>query len=180
LRNPSTGLPVNNYISPDALDLLYINPTDKHPDRRYGFPYIKHPNDHYKITPYDAVFVIGINNGTYSDGITPKPANQMHVEDPQIPMGEYLARVEVAPEDLFLSNRNLAATQADYIAEFEARNKIIVGNNIYGLYNNKNNLTPNGDFNVNLSSKAILHSGVSIELLLGTLIDLGCKITCLH
>ncbi|MBI4645397.1 MAG: hypothetical protein HY738_02095 [Bacteroidia bacterium] len=110
---------------------------------------------------------------------TPKPSNQFHVEDPQVQIGDYLARIEVAPEDLFLSNRNLGATLFEdtpdnyRTAEFEARNSIIVGNGIYGQNNNLYYLTPDGDFVVDNNSKAIMHAGYEIEFLSGTEVEYG-------
>ncbi len=185
LHDPINFLPLNNFISPVSLGLMYINKigsvSTQHPDLRYGFPYIQYPATHYKITPYDAVYAIGNNNGTYSDGITPKPANQFHVEDPQVFIGDYLARVEVAPEDLFLSDRNLGITpsgtiQNNYIAEFEARNNIIVGNGIYSQLGNINYLTPDGDFNIDGNSKAIIHAGNEIVFMPGTNVEQGAEL----
>ena len=199
IRNPTTGQPVSDFSRLDneqgGLNLLnksYDIKTNKliqHAEKRYGFPHLSYPTNHYKVTPYDAVYAIGTDNGTYSDGITPKPNNQLHVEDPQTMMGEYLANVEVAPINLFLSNLTVGASASTfagynggYTAEFEARDKIIVGktdnigNNIYSLYNNLNYLTPNGDFKVAIKSKAILHSGDFVEFLPGTEIPIGAEL----
>lgn len=198
LRDPNTGQPYSYFTaldsSPGGLNLLNINKNvsnvlTEHPDKRFGFPYLSYPNNHYQVTPFDAVYAIGINNGTYSDGTTPKPDNQYHNEDPQAMIGDYLARVEVAPTDLFLSNQTVGASASTYfgytggyVAEFEARNKIISGstdaggNNIYSLYGNQNYLTPNGDFKVAVGSKAILHSGEVVEFLPGTEIPLGAEL----
>ncbi|MBI4645402.1 MAG: T9SS type A sorting domain-containing protein [Bacteroidia bacterium] len=113
----------------------------------------------------------------------PKPANQFHVEDPQVFIGDYLAQVEVAPENLFLSNRNLganlfASTPIEYrTAEFEARNSITVGNGIYAKNNNLYYLTPDGDFIVNNNSKAIMHAGYEIEFLPGTEVEYGSELS---
>ncbi len=188
LHDPSTGLSVSTFTSPFSLNLMYKKPTNltdpQEPNLRYGFPYISYPNNHYKVTPFDAIFAIGINNGFYFDG-TPKPDNQFHVEAPQKFIGDYLARVEVAPEDLFLSNRNIGTTPTGfvqsssndpYIAEFEARDKIFVGNGIYSLNGNQDYLTPDGDFNVDNYSHAIIHAGDAIELLPGTNVDLGAEL----
>ncbi|MBI4645400.1 MAG: T9SS type A sorting domain-containing protein [Bacteroidia bacterium] len=140
-----------------------------------------HLQYHYIIKPYDAVYAIGINNGYYSDGTTPKPSNQFHVEDPQIFIGDYLSQTEVAPEQLYLSNRSIGSTkQTDdpnqYIAEFEARNSITVGNGIYSKNNNPYYLTPDGDFVVDNNSKAIMHSGYEIEFLPGTEVVYGSEL----
>ncbi len=183
LHDPITGQPANNFTTPLSFNLMYNNkdllgnPTQE-PNRRYGFPYMKNPN-HYLITPFDAVYAIGDNNGTDVNSKA-RPDNQLHVEDPQVFMGDYLARVEVAPTDLFLSNRNVGSTLNSsctspgcYKAEFEARNNIFVGNGIYGLNGNQNYLTPDGNFSVINNAKAILHSSNVIGLLPGTNIFSG-------
>jgi len=198
LRNPSNGQPYSYFTSLDnsvgGLDILNVRTSSSNApvqqlDRRFGFPFITYPTTHYQLTPFDAVYAIGTNNGTYSDGITPKPDNQYHNEDPQTMIGDYLARVEVAPTDLFLSNQTVGASASSYPgytsgykAEFEARNKIIMGktdfgglNNIYSLYSNQNYLTPNGDFKVAIGSKAILHSGDFVEFLPGVEIPIGAE-----
>lgn len=181
LHDPNNGYQVNNFLSPSGLNLMRINPADYEANRRYGFPYINYPTNHYQITPFDGVYAIGDNNGNFSNG-TPKPRNQLHVEDAQQFIGDYLTRSEIAPENLFLTNRNLAATQSNYIAEFEARSKITVGKedvnglNIYALYGNKDYLTPNGDFNVAQNSSAIIHAGDEIAFLPGTSVDPGASL----
>ncbi len=186
LHDPNTGYqPADNYISPVDLGLMYIKPLNQpfpqEPNRSFGYPYIQHPADHYQITPYDAVYAIGDDKGTYSNG-TPKPANQFHVEDPLISIGNYLARFEVAPEVLFLSNRSLGTTpsgtiQNNYWAEFEARDTIITGNGIYSLFGNQNYLTPDGDFNIDgTSNKAIIHAGNEIIFMPGTNVDQGAEL----
>lgn len=198
LRNPSSSQPYSYFTRLDnasgGLNLLNINKNTvnvltEHPSKRFGFPYLSYPSNHYQVTPFDAVYAIGINNGTYSDGITPKPDNQMHNEDPQEFIGDYLARVEVAPTDLFLSSQTVGASASTYggytggyTAEFEARSKIIAGStdnsgsNIYSLYGNLNFLTPNSDFKVAVGSKAILHSGDFVELLPGVEIPVGAEL----
>lgn len=96
------------------------------------------------------------------------------------------ARVEVAPENLYLSNHIVGASSktypgytGGYVAEYESRYKIIVGktdangNNIYSLYNNQDYLSPNDNFIVDNGSRAIFHSGDQIELLPGFGVENG-------
>ena len=189
LRNPNTGNPVSNFTDPVGLGLMNINNNSSQPDLRFGFPYLTYPLNHYQVTPYDAVFAIGINNGTDVNN-NPRPDNQFHIEDPQTMMGDYLARVEVAPEELFMSNQTVGSSASTYPgytsgykAEFEARNKIIAGKtdftgaiNIYALYSNPNYLTPNGDFKVSIGAKAIMHSGEFVEFLPGTEVPIGAEL----
>ena len=197
LHDPSTGLPLDMFRSPalavphNGLDLMNINNktgVTRHSQLRFGFPYLKYPNNHYQVTPFDAVFATGTDNGTNSDGTISKPDNQLHVLDAQTQMGDYLARVEVAPTNLYLTNQLVGSSASTnpsytggYIAEFEARDKIIMGktdvmgNNIYSLYNNENYLSPNGDFGVSIGAKAIIHCGDQIELLPGLSIPIGAN-----
>ena len=186
LRDANTGQPVSNFTSPASLNLMKINPTTFQPDVRYGFPFLSYSNP-FPVTPYHGVYAIGKNNGTYMDG-TPKPGNQYHVEDPQSMIGDYLARIEVAPETLFLSNRtvgtNIVTSFGYYPAEFEARKMILVGknddtgvNSIYSKYANQNYLTPDGDFTVNEKAKVIVHAGNQIEFLPGTNVVLNGELS---
>ncbi|MBI4645404.1 MAG: T9SS type A sorting domain-containing protein [Bacteroidia bacterium] len=180
LHNPDNGYaPADNFTSPVDLGLMQINPIDQEEDRRFGFPFINHPVDHYQITPYDAVFAIGDNN--FDVNGNPKPTNQFHVEDPQIAIGNYLARIEVAPEELYLSNMSVGSSKQSgdanqYIAEYEARNAIFVGNGIYYEKDYQYYLTPDGDFRVDNGNKAIIHSGYEIEFLPGTEITYGSEL----
>jgi hypothetical protein len=173
LHDPAN--PGNNFVSPVGLDLMYVGPGDPENKLSFGFPYINHPTDRYDITPFDAVYAIGDNVGVHTDN-TPKPTNQFHVEDPLSSIGYYLANVEVAPEILYLSNRNLATWQDDYEAEFEARTKIYVGNGIYGLDGNENFLTKDGDFNIDGHSTCVLHAPDIIAFTAGTNVSLGAEL----
>lgn len=141
-------------------------------NKRHGYPHLNYPSTHYLVTPFDGVYNIGDNNGVDLNN-NPFPDNQMHVEAPQQFIGDYLARTEVAPEDLYLGNRTIGGSLApNYIAEFEARNNIIAGKNdagnptksIYSINNYNEFLTPDGDFEVNNGSKAIFHCGSQIQL----------------
>jgi len=185
LRDINTGAPVNNFTSPQSLNLMNVrtlnNALVPEPNRRYGFPHLAYPKDHYKITPYDGVYAIGNNNGVFTNNVT-RPYNQLHVEDPQKMIGDYLARFEVAPENLILTNRNLGETKSDYVAEFEARQKIYVGKtdenneNIYLLNLDRHMLSENKEFQVSQNSKAILHCGTEIALLPGTEVSHGANL----
>ncbi|MBC7413247.1 MAG: T9SS type A sorting domain-containing protein [Bacteroidia bacterium] len=187
MHDPATGLPASNFTSPQSLGLLkqYIDQSgvlQEHQYSRWGYPHLSYPNNIYAATPFDGVFAIGTNNGNFANG-TSKPSNQLHVEDPQAYIGDYLTRVEVAPENLFLSNRNLATSQTNYVAEFEARNKILLGKtgllgeNIYSLESNMDYLTPNGDFTVTQQSSLIVHAGTEIAFLPGFGVSQGASLS---
>jgi hypothetical protein len=192
LHDPNTGLPSDDFSDPVTLGLMNINKIgaiiNQHPDKRFGFPYLQYPTNPHLVTPFDAVFAIGNNNGVDINNIA-RPDNQYHVEDPQVFIGDYLARYEVAPTDLFISNIVIGGSAAaysgyswGYVAEIEARNKIIAGKtdinggNIYALYSNLNYLTPNADVRIATDTKAILHCGDQIELLPGFEVPYGAEL----
>lgn len=184
LHDPNNGYQqASNFLSPNSLNLLYINNNDQQPNLRFGFPHIKHPVTHYQVTPFDGIYNIGNGNG-FDINNNPRPDNQMHVEDPQEYIGDYLARIEVAPTDLYLSNRSIGVSTTNYTAEFEARNKIIAGRNnfnspsepIYTVNNFNHYLTAEGDFAVSNNSKAIFHCGDEIQLHPGFSVDQGSEL----
>lgn len=97
-----------------------------------------------------------------------------------------MARVEIAPTHLFLTNRNIGDDIQGYKAEFEARYKVSVGKNdisgnqsIYE-YNtidgNIHYLSEEGDFVVSNNSQCIIHAGDEIEFLPGTTIEVGSEL----
>jgi hypothetical protein len=158
----------------------------QHPDKRFGFPHLSYPSNPYLITPYDGVYAVGTNNVDVNNN--PKPDNQWHVEDVQGPVADYLSQTEVAPEDLFLSNQTIGSSAAmfsgyagGYIAEFEARNSIICGNtsngtiSLYEIKNFQRYLTPPGNLQVAINTKAIIHAGVEVALYPGTEIPQGAE-----
>ncbi len=99
-------LRINNYTSSNTS-------YSQHHD--FGYPHINHPTNHYDYTPYDAVYAVGDPYPDYID-------NQMHVEDPQPYIADFLVE-EIAPKTLYLSNRTLIEE-----ADFEARNSVLAGN----------------------------------------------------
>jgi Secretion system C-terminal sorting domain len=114
----------------------------------------------------------------------------MYVENLQEFIGDYLSRIEIAPENLYLTNRDLGVTPSGFIqssvtnrykAKFEAREKIFVGkttmngNNIYSNNPLQDYLTPNDEFKVSHGAFAKIHAGDEIELLPGTTIELGSE-----
>ncbi|MDI9310697.1 MAG: T9SS type A sorting domain-containing protein [Limnohabitans sp.] len=182
LKNPNTGQNASLTTSPKSLGLLKINPNTFEPNDRYGFIHLSGTQG-ANATPYNSIYAIGKNNGNYMDG-SPKPYNQFHNEDAQSFLGDFVARVEIAPEVLFLSNREIGLTSVSqftkYPAEFEARQKVLIGknedsgtNSIYSKYNNQDYLTPDGEFKVNSNGKLIVHAGNQIEFLPGSIIEQG-------
>ena len=177
LHDPNNGYSTSPTLSPLSLNLLYkgIDPSSStlilSDNKRYGFPHLSYPINHYQVTPFDGIYAIGENNGTFSNG-SAKPYNQLHVEDAQEFIGDYLARLEVAPEDLVLTNRKLGDNGSNYTAEFEARKKIFAGKesngqNIYAYAGMYDYLDKNDDFIVGNNSSCIIHSGDDITFLPG-------------
>lgn len=191
LHDPNNNYqPANNFLSPNSLGLLYRNRDINNPNilvvepnKRFGFPHLFYPTTHHQVTPFDGIYNIGDNNSVDINN-NPWPDNQIHVETPQEFIGDYLARIEVAPEDLYISNRTIGSTSSNYTAEFESRNKIIVGKNdfnnptrsIYSINAYDHYLTADGDFIVNNNSKAIFHCGDEIQLHPGFSVDLGSEL----
>ncbi len=187
--NPSQNAPFTT--SPVSAGLMKTHKVGssivQHADKRFGFPHLSYPSNPYLLTPYDGVYAVGTNNVDVNNN--PKPDNQCHVEDVQAPVADYLSQTEVAPEKLFLSNQTVGGSASawanysgGYIAEFEAREKIIAGNTINGtisLYevdNFKRYLTAPGDFKVAVNTKAIIHAGQSVEFYPGTEIPQGAEL----
>jgi hypothetical protein len=189
LHDPNNNYqPANNFLSPDNLGLLYshrdiANNLVPEFNKRHGFPHLNYPSTHYQVTPFDGIYNIGDNNGVDINN-NPWPDNQMHVETPQEFIGDYLARIEVAPVNLYLSNRTIGSTSPNYIAEFESRSKMIVGKNdfnnptksLYSINGYDEYLTADGDFIISNSSKAIFHCGDEIQLHPGFSVDLGSEL----
>ena len=190
LRNPSTGQNQPFTASAVGLGLMNVRSSSsglvQHPDKRFGFPHLAYPSNHYQVTPYDGVYAVGTNNLDLNNNT--KPDNQCHVEDVQAPVADYLSQTEVAPEEMFLSNQTIGGTASawsgylgGYVAEFEARNKIIIGRtldgfaSIYDFSNTQPYLTAGGDLKVAVNTKAIIHAGQSVELYPGTEIPQGAE-----
>lgn len=101
---------------------------------------------------------------------------------PKSVVGDYLARVEIAPEKLYLTNREIGVIQSGYIAEFDARQKIFIGKinsngeNIFFTEGNENFLKENDNFVVKNNSSLILHAGEEVALLSGTEIEFGSNL----
>lgn len=153
--------------SVSTYNLFKLNSSASHPSQQYGFPFHSYSGNPYQVTPFDAVWAVG---STFS-GLD---RNQYHVEDPPLDMGKYLANVEIAPTDLYLSNRTIHDyndAQRVYTAAFEARNTVTCGNDIYG--NNSiavgsnsyiHELTPDGDFVINSHTDVDMRAGNEIYL----------------
>jgi len=191
LRNPSTGQNQPFTASAVGLGLMNVRSSSsglvQEQFKRFGFPHLAYPSNHYQVTPYDGVYAVGTNNVDFNSN--PKPDNQCHVEDVQAPVADYLSQTEVAPIKLYLSNQTVGASAYNfsgytggYKAEFEAREKIITGNSyngsntIYDLESTQPFLTPQGDFKVAVAVSASLHAGVSIELYSGTEFPQGSEV----
>ena len=186
--NPSQNAPFTT--SPVSANLMNVRSSSsglvQEQFKRFGFPHLAYPSNPYLLTPYDGVYVVGDNN--FDVNSNPKPDNQCHVEDIQAPVADYLSQIEVAPEELFLSNHTIgnsasawSSYSGGYVAEFEARKTIKAGrthdgtNSIYDLMTLPTYITPEGDLKVAVHTKAILHAGAEVALYPGTEIPQGAE-----
>lgn len=148
-----------------SMNLFKLNSNDLHPTSSYGFPYLNNPTDPYKHTPFDAIWGVGSNH---------IESNRFHVEDPAIDMATYLANVEIAPINLYLSNRiihDYGDNYRIYRAAYEARNNIIAGFDIYasntfpiGSNTYVHNLTANGNVLIESRTDVDFRAGNEIHL----------------
>lgn len=93
--------------------------------KRYGYPYLSHPSDHKQITPFDAVCSVG--DPTLYTTFLP---NHFHVDDFQSDFLPFLIG-EIAPDDVFVQNRDIGNTTNNYIAGFHAFGKVYCGQRVY-------------------------------------------------
>lgn len=200
-------LDLHNPLNPSQEADLYFNPVANglmksfqangqlinSANRDFGYPHISYPNNHYAITPFDAIWAVGDNT---------KADNHFHVEDPQPLMCDFMVG-EVAPEHLYLSNRfinepllaysffnNQTGTNeitSKYQAAFDTRRKIFCGNDVYYIVSqNKSNLilptkelSPNGDFIVGENGDVEFTAGEEINLMPGFEAKAGSNFTAL-
>jgi len=148
IRNHS-GLDFNYDVA--ANDLFWVNPITQTTDR--GYPHIKHPNDHYDFTTFEAIFANG--------------DNEKHVRNENPEIAKFLFE-EIAPYELKLQNRSIGVMPITYSAKFEARDNIISGENI--TYT-----TPVGVFETVGNSDVEFKAGFSITLKPGFRAGTGSK-----
>ncbi len=123
-------LDIKNYTGNDFVydvrndDLTWVNPSLETDDK--GYPHIKHPNDHYDYTPYDAIYA--------------SPENEKHVDGEGLETSEFILD-EISSKNLYLQNKSIGLVPVGYRADFEARERIIAGANV--TYS-----TPSGNFEI--------------------------------
>ena len=161
--------PNNNYqpagvnVSPEALNLNYVNIDDRSGNHGFGYPHLFHPSDRYKITPFDAICGVGTPD---NDEAHTGKNNQFHVEDPQPSFGEFMIE-EMAPRTLYLADRIVGQVTPGetYYADFEAPEKIIAGNGkIYNDISPKIIPTPDNDFTIASNGIVTMRAVQSISL----------------
>ncbi len=185
MKDASTGHNADLFYNLKSNNLLAINKINgilqKGIHEDYGYPHIAYPTNHYSITPFDAIWAVGLNS---------KADNHYHVEDPQPYMAEFMA-AEVAPEHVFLSNRTIdeelpvyaylnantgfQVNTTKYQAAFDARRKIYCGFDVYhipvypsnGTAAEVKELTPNGNFTIGANADVEFTAGEDISLLPG-------------
>lgn len=185
-NNPGQEVDLYFNINLNGLTTAYIDKNNNNtpvesPNRNYGYPHILYPNNHYTITPFDAIWAVGDNI---------KADNHFHVEDPQPDMCDFMVG-EVAPEHLYLSNRTINEpslpytyhnnqfgtnfTSTQYQAAYDTRRKIFCGNDIYYIESKETDqdilptkmLTPNGDFIIGPNGDVEFIAGEEINFLPG-------------
>lgn len=155
--NPNLYEPYGSLtVNPQSLGLMYnifnYNPVQ---DLSYffGYPNLGRPNDHFDITPFEAIYVdneidahIRLNNSSYVSELNDFILN------------------EVEPWYLWLQNQDLGAqARSNYIyrAKRTARNGIVCGHLVTPS-------TDPGDYVVKPNAELILHAGEYIDLFPGT------------
>lgn len=193
IKDASTGNNADLFYNVKANNLLMINKTNgvfqKGMHEDFGYPHIAFPTNHYSITPFDAIWAVGLNS---------KADNHYHVEDPQPHLAEFMA-AEVAPEHVFLSNRTIdeelpvytylnsntgfPVNTTKYQAAFDARRKIYCGFDVYhipvypsnGTTAEVKELSPTGNFTVGTNADVEFTAGEDISLLPGFEVTTGAS-----
>ncbi len=152
LNMQSLGLMYNNR-TPSGILLL---------SDHYGYPNLGRPNDHFDITPFEAIYV----DHTIDPHIDLKDRDQADLAE----LNGFIFN-EVEPWYLGLQNQNLGAqARSNYIykSRRSALHGITVGYNVTPT-------TDLGDYNVKPNADLILHAGEYIDLFPGTTFEEGCK-----
>lgn len=113
--------------------------------RRFGYPHLAHPTDHKRITPFDAVAVVGDPN---IDGYNTILPNHFHVDDFQPDFLDFLLE-EIAPDTVFIQNRDIGNNTPNYVAGFHSAYNVYAGQNVYQKYNPRYWKEPVGEVIIN-------------------------------
>jgi hypothetical protein len=172
-KSTFTGLGINPNLWPSdgshtldmqGLGLMFIefnfNPND--PSNYFGYPNLGRPNDHFDVTPFEAIYV--------GENIHPHIVLE-ESDDADVDAINGFILNEVEPWYLGLQNQNLGAqarSNYTYKARRRAKYSITTGH----LVTPK---TDPGDYNVELNADLKLEAGESIHLKPGTHIKAGAK-----
>lgn len=157
--HPSLYEPNGSYtVNPQDLGLMYksyedLNSSFPIQSDFYGYPNLGRPNDHFDVTPFEAIYVddqidwhIRLNNSSYVNELNDFILN------------------EVEPWYLWLQNQDLGAqarSNYTYRAKRTARNGIVCGHLVTPS-------TDPGDYVVKPNAELILNAGEYIDLFPGT------------
>ncbi len=164
---PSNG---SHTMDMQGLDLMYNSLSgiqNNFQSNHYGYPNLGRPNDHFEVTPFEAIYV--------SDYILPHIKYEVlkpdEIAEHVTPINDFI-KSEVEPCYLYLQNQNLGAqarSNYTYKAKRRANNTITTGYNITPA-------TDPGHFNVEPNAQLILEAGEQITLDPGTHALLGSRV----
>jgi hypothetical protein len=146
-------------VNPQTLGLMYDQfDVGNSQSNLFGYPNIGRPNDHFSVTPFEAIYVdneidahIRLDNSDYVDDLTNFILN------------------EVDPYYLALQNQRLGdQARPDYA--YQTRRMAVVGITCGHLVTPK---TDPGDYVVRPNAQLILNAGEFIEFLPGTSVEYG-------
>lgn len=139
---------------------------------RYGFPHLTYPNNHYQITPFDAICNVG---DTSEDNYNTHLPNHFHVDAFQPDYLDFLLG-ELAPApDLFLQKRIIQAYgNTPYRADFDAKRGIYSGKKVYQDYSDHWR-DPEGDFIIQANTDVEMKAGQFVVLRPGFEAKAGSK-----
>lgn len=147
------------------LGLMYnqLNFDPASPSDHFGYPNLGRPDDHFQVTPFEAIYVDKRLN----------PHIILTDDDPtDLDALNDFIRNEVEPWYLGLQNQAVGAqARPDYIyySYRRAKHEIIVGNLVTPI-------TDPGDFVVNPNGKLVLKAGDKVVLKSGTKFKMGCTV----
>lgn len=158
--HPSQWEPYSSLtVNPQILGLMYDQFNISLPQSNlFGYPNIGRPNDHFAVTPFEAIYVdneidahIRLNNSDFVDDLT------------------YFILNEVDPYYLALQNQRLGdQARPNYL--YQTRRTAVVGITCGHLVTPK---TDPGDYVVRPNAQLILNAGEFIEFLPGTSVEFG-------
>ena len=159
--------PANGSMSMDihSLDLLYQNSSNLSngvKSRHFGYPNLGRPNDHFDITPFEAIYV--------DEEIDPHIDLEFQVDEYKDSLNQFILN-ESEPWYLGLQNQNIGSavlSNYTYRAKRRAKHQIVCGHLVTPS-------TDPGDYNVLGNGDVVLNAGDEIVLKPGVHISNGAQ-----